>query len=135
MEEQASKKSDIRTLEDIKLLVDSFYGRVRVNPVLGGIFEGVIRDRWPQHLEKMYRFWQTILLEEHTYHGRPFVPHASMPLQAVHFEHWLRLWHETVDEFFEGPLAEDAKDRGNKMAALFFSKIEYYRNHNSRPLL
>lgn len=128
-------KSDIKNLSDIQILVDSFYDRVKVNPVLGGIFNGVIGDRWPQHLEKMYRFWQTILLEEHTYHGRPFVPHASMPLQAAHFESWLKLWHDTVDDFFEGPLATDAKDRGNKMAALFFSKIEYYRNTASRPLL
>lgn len=135
MIKEMAKRSDISTLDDIKVLVNSFYSRVRVNPVLGSIFNGVIADRWPQHLEKMYRFWQTVLLEEHTYQGRPFVPHATLPLQAVHFESWLKLWHDTVDEFFEGPLAEDAKDRGNKMAALFFSKIEYYRNNNTRPLM
>lgn len=133
--ENTASKHDIQSMEDITKLVDAFYGSVRMDPVLGGIFNGVLADRWPQHLEKMYRFWQTVLLEEHTYHGRPFVPHATMPLQALHFEHWLRLWHETVDRFFSGPVADDAKDRGNKMAALFFSKIEYYRKHPAQPLM
>ncbi|MGC4058900.1 MAG: group III truncated hemoglobin [Chitinophagaceae bacterium] len=127
-------KNDIHSIEDIQLLVNTFYERIRTDALLGGIFNGVIGDRWPQHLEKMYRFWQTVLLEEHTYNGRPFPPHAELPVRAEHFERWLQLWHETVDRFFTGPLALDAKERGNKMAALFFSKIEYYRNSNAKPL-
>jgi hemoglobin len=67
-------EKDISTLDDIKLLVDSFYGRVREDSQLKDIFNERIQDRWPQHLEKMYRFWQTVLLEEHTYYGSPFVP-------------------------------------------------------------
>ncbi|EPB65566.1 hypothetical protein ANCCEY_15368, partial [Ancylostoma ceylanicum] len=34
----------------------------------------------------MYRFWQTILLDEHTYYGAPFPPHARMPLEQHHFD-------------------------------------------------
>ena len=53
-------------LDDIKILVDTFYDKARQDTLLGPIFEGVIEDRWPEHLEKMYRFWQTVLLGEHT---------------------------------------------------------------------
>lgn len=131
-----NERKDITTIEDIKLMVDSFYGKVRNDALIGPIFNGVIQNRWPQHLEKMYRFWQTVLLEEHTYYGAPFPPHAKLPVEQKHFDAWLKLWYVTIDEHFTGPRAEEAKWRGDKMAAMFLSKIEYYRaNTTSRPLL
>lgn len=128
-------KKDITTLDDIKLLVDSFYGKIRIDLLLGGIFNGVIKDRWPEHLEKMYTFWQTVLLEEHTYYGSPFLPHAKLPVDAEHFERWLMLFNETVDTFFEGDKATKAKWQGQRMAEMFLSKITYYRENNSTPLI
>src|SRR5688572_7651159 len=121
---------DILSLEDIKLMVDTFYGKVREDEKLGPIFNERIKDRWPEHLEKMYRFWQTILLEEHTYYGAPFPPHAKLPIDHNHFERWLQLFHQTVDELFSGEEAEEAKWRGNKMAQIFEVKIEMSRGSN-----
>ncbi|RRJ88019.1 group III truncated hemoglobin [Paenimyroides tangerinum] len=122
-------KTDIQNLKDIKVLVDSFYGEVQRDTLIGGIFHGAIKD-WPTHLQKMYTFWQTILLREHTYHGSPFPPHAKMPIDSTHFERWLNLWRKTVDTHFEGKLAEEAKWRGEKMAEIFLSKITYFKNEN-----
>ena len=59
-------KKDIETLEDIQLMVNRFYEVVRKDELIGPIFDNIIQDRWPMHLEKMYRFWQTILLDERT---------------------------------------------------------------------
>ncbi len=70
---------EIITIDDIKVLVDSFYAKAKEDELLGPIFNGVIKDKWPEHLEKLYRFWQTILLEEQTYFGSPFVPHMKLP--------------------------------------------------------
>ncbi|MDN4165001.1 group III truncated hemoglobin [Cytophagales bacterium LB-30] len=120
-------KKDILHLDDIKVLVDTFYGKARQDALLGPIFEGVIEDRWPEHLDKMYRFWQTILLEEHTYNGSPFAPHARLPLFEQHFERWLALFHETVEEVFEGEKAEEARWRAEKMAEMFQIKRELIR--------
>ncbi|MBO9617858.1 MAG: group III truncated hemoglobin [Niabella sp.] len=129
------EKKDITTIEDIRLLVNAFYGSVRAHELLGPIFDGVIRDRWPEHLEKMYRFWQTVLLETHTYFGSPFPPHAQLPVAQEHFDVWLRLWHQTIDEFFSGGIADEAKWRSNKMAVMFLSKITYYRDSGAIPLV
>lgn len=129
------ERKDITSIGDIKLLVDSFYGKIRVDSLLGGIFNGVIKDRWPAHLEKMYNFWQTVLLGEHTYYGSPFPPHAQLPVEQKHFNAWLKLWNETIEEHFTGIKADEAKWRGDKMAAMFFSKINYYRNNSATPLL
>lgn len=126
---------DIKDLEDIKLLVNNFYDKVRQDAMLKDIFNNVIQDRWPEHLEKMYRFWQTVLLEEHTYYGSPFVPHAPLPVQKEHFDQWMNLFSGTVDELFRGAKAERAKWQGARMAEMFLTKIQYYRNNSSIPLL
>lgn len=123
-------KKDIEHLDDIKRIVDTFYQRIRKNELLGPIFEARIGNRWDGHLEKMYRFWQTVLLSEHTYSGAPFPPHATMPIDESHFTVWVQNWTATVDGFFSGPVAEEAKKRGALMAAIFNSKLEYFKKHD-----
>lgn len=128
-------KNEIINIIDIKLLVDTFYNKVREDELLADLFNNKIGDRWPEHLEKMYRFWQTVLLEEHTYHGSPFLPHAKLPVNLEHFERWLTLFNKTVDDLFEGEKAERAKWQGQRMAEMFHSKIEYYKNNAATPLI
>lgn len=126
-------KRDIQHLEDVQLLVNTFYDKIRIDALLGPIFNGAIKD-WTPHLEKMYRFWQTILLEEHTYSGSPFPPHSQLPIEKYHFDRWLQLWAETVQHFFEGVKANDAIWRSERMALTFWAKISYYRQNNALPL-
>ena len=123
------KRAEILTLDDIKLLVDTFYDRIREDELLGPIFNERIQDRWPIHLEKMYKFWQTVLLQEHTYFGSPFPPHAQLPIGHQHFAAWLALFGKTVDELFTGEKATEAKWRAQKMAELFEAKIDYMKSH------
>jgi hemoglobin len=128
-------KKDISDIEDIKLMVNAFYDQIRENEVLGPIFNGIIQDRWPQHLEKMYTFWQTILLEEHTYFGSPFPPHAKLPVDASHFEQWLQLFNQNMDNLFEGTKADEAKWRAAKMAQMFQIKIEYIQQKGFKSIV
>ncbi len=128
-------KREIQQLEDIELLVDAFYTKIRKDDLLGPIFNGVIQDRWPVHLNKMYTFWQTVLLGEHTYYGNPFMPHADLPVEKRHFDRWIELFYQTLDENFEGRKADEAKWRAAKMAEMFQYKITHYRNSGSRPLI
>jgi len=131
------QQGDIINIEDIKLLVNTFYGKVQQDELLADIFNGIIQDRWDEHLEKMYRFWQTVLLKEHTYNGSPFSPHAKLPVSAQHFDRWKALFFETVDGHFFGEKAEEAKWRAKKMAEMFQMKINYYQNQNkqAKPIL
>lgn len=129
------KQKDITSIEDIQIMVNSFYEKVRQDDLLGDIFNSIIQDNWAAHLEKMYRFWQTVLLSEHTYYGSPFVPHAKLPVEKKHFERWKSLFFETVDEHFNGEKAEEAKWRAEKMAAMFLMKIEYFKNNQVKPII
>lgn len=126
---------EILNIEDIQELVHSFYGKIREDHLLGPIFNTRIGDRWPEHLDKMVRFWQTVLLGEHTYQGAPFAPHIHLPVEKQHFDHWLKLFFETVDERFTGAKAEEARWRANKMAEMFQYKIAYFRSGRSKPIL
>ncbi|GLU45204.1 group III truncated hemoglobin [Allomuricauda sp. NBRC 101325] len=120
-----TKTKEIKSLEEVKQMVDLFYGKVRQDQILAGIFNDVIKDNWPTHLEKMYRFWQTVLLIEHTYQGSPFAPHAKLPVDGKHFDRWRQLFFETIDENFHGEKAKEAKFRAEKMAEMFQLKIAY----------
>lgn len=122
------EKGDIYTLADIQLLVDTFYSKVQEDPLIGPIFNGKIQDQWPVHLDKMYRFWQGILLGGQTYNGRPFPPHAQLPIDIEHFERWLTLFRGTVDQLYEGPVADEAKFRANSIANIFYNKLRYLRD-------
>ena len=128
-------KKDIENLGDIKNMVDTFYGRIQRDEYIGPIFNNQIQDRWPEHIAKMYTFWQTILLDDYTYQGRPFPPHAGLAIQQDHFDHWIQLFDKTVNDLFAGPIAEEAKGRGRKMAALFMMKLDNIRKSPFKPLM
>lgn len=128
-------KSEITRLEQVKRLVDVFYDKIRQDALLAPIFNKAIGDHWDTHLNKMYQFWQTILLEEHTYYGSPFLPHSKLPIKKEHFEQWLLLFNETLDTEFTGAVAEEASWRAHKMAEMFQLKLEFMEENNTKPLI
>ena len=69
------------TEENIKLLVDKFYVKVRKDPELGLIFEKAIGidTPWHSHLERMYAFWSSIMLTSGRYSGTPVKKHTDLP--------------------------------------------------------
>lgn len=125
---------DIQNRSDIELMVNTFYGKVKTDTLIGPIFNGVIQD-WQPHLNKMYGFWETVLLDVHSYSGSPFPPHGKMPLEKIHFDRWIQLFETTIDSLFEGKIATEAKWRAGKMAEMFLYKIEYFRNAGHKPLI
>ena len=128
---------DIQTFEDIQLMVNTFYEKVQKDNLIGPIFNEKIKD-WNPHLETMYKFWSTILLEnnieEHKYNGRPFMKHAGLDVSAEHFERWLQLFYNNADSLFKGPIVDEAKKRGHYMANMFHVKIEAIKGNNMFPL-
>ena len=74
----------------------------------------------------MYRFWQTILLGEHTYFGAPF-PFATLDVNNEHYERWVELFSKTIDPLFIGAKAQEAKWRGPKMTQIFLARTVNYK--------
>lgn len=116
-------KSEIRTEDDIKKLVDTFYGKVNSDPLLSPVFNEQAQVDWKEHLPTMYKFWGTQLIGTANYFGRPFPPHALLHIKQEHFERWLQLFTGTVDELFTGMSAEMAKQKARNIAAVFKHKL------------
>lgn len=86
------------TESEISELVDNFYGKIRVDSLVGPIFDAVIQD-WDDHLGKMKTFWSSVMLASSTYKGNPMIAHMSLPrLTREHFDRWLSLWRQTTAE-------------------------------------
>lgn len=126
--------NDIQGLDDIKILINKFYSRVRKDDLLGPIFQEKIPGDWGPHLQIMYDFWYTVLFAKAAYRGNPFMKHAEMPIYAGHFDKWVALFHQTIDELFAGSIADDAKQRAIKMSLLFQSRLADIRNSGMKPV-
>ena len=120
-------KKDIETIEDIKQLVDSFYEKVKVDEVIGYIFNDVVRMNWEIHLPVMYKFWENTLFYTGSYEGNPLELHKNIhqltPLTALHFNQWTLLFNNSVDELFEGINSNLAKQRALSIATVLQIKI------------
>ena len=96
----------------VSQMVERFYERIRADSLLGPIFAERITD-WPWHLDRMKRFWRSILHNSGEYSGNPMAKHVAMPgLTEAHFAHWLTLFYATLGEL-EGEL--DAEAQASKL--------------------
>ncbi|MCH7402449.1 group III truncated hemoglobin [Belliella kenyensis] len=121
---------EIEGRKEVSILVRSFYEKVRRDELLGPIFNGIVED-WEMHLERLTDFWEMVLLHSGPGAGK-FNPvpvhkevdrHTGSEIDQNHFEHWLSLWEVTLQEHFEGEVAEFARAHAHKMAHILFFKI------------
>jgi len=115
-----NNSTDLNNRINISSLVDLFYEKVRADELLAPVFAHV---DWPRHLPVMYNFWSSMLLGDQTYQGNPFQKHINLPIQAEHFNRWLLLFNQTVDENFSGEKANEVKDRARSIAGVFQNRL------------
>ncbi|OOG68604.1 group III truncated hemoglobin [Algoriphagus sp. A40] len=123
-------KSPIHSRQEVDFLVRRFYDRIRVHPTLGPIFNSVVED-WETHLIHLSDFWEMVLLQSGPGAGKfnPTKVHREVDsavdntIEQAHFGNWLELWFTTIDEYFEGEVAEYAKEHARRMAHMLFMRI------------
>jgi hemoglobin len=121
---------ELREREDVHLLVNTFYSQVRKDTILGSVFNVLIKEKdWPAHLNRMVDFWECNLFFRPTFKGNPIQVHRKVDTgynyhtNKCHYERWVELWCQTVDQHFEGEKAELAKLRAMKMGKQLLSKV------------
>lgn len=120
----------ISSRKDVDHLVRKFYDKVRIHETLGPIFNAVVSD-WETHLIHLSDFWEMILLQTGPGAGKfnPTKVHREVDsavdhtIEQLHFGNWLELWFATIDEFFEGEIADFAKEHARRMAHMLFMRI------------
>jgi hemoglobin len=120
-------KKDIENRKDIEILIDSFYEKVRRDEAIGYIFNDVAKVNWEHHTPIICDFWENILFQTNVYKGNPIPTHIRLhsmtPLTKSHFDRWVRLFTDTVNDYFEGEKAELAKQRAISIATIMRIKI------------
>ena len=123
----AATLPDLMDRDDVVVLVNRFYDRIREDGRLGPVFNEVAKVHWESHLPKMVDFWDTVLFRAGTFRGNPLAAHARLvPLTDMGratFEHWLTLFRATVAELFEGANADHIVRCAEDMANVIYSKI------------
>lgn len=116
--------------EDIRHLVDMFYGRVRQDSELGPIFDTHVED-WDAHLAMLSDFWSALLLGTRRFKGAPVPRHAALPnLNWLLFERWLALFRQTTDDLGIVPLKQAADPMAERIAAKLWN---VYQHHAETP--
>lgn len=108
------------SVAQIEQMVHQFYARVREDALLGPVFARHI-ERWPPHLERMVLFWRAVLRSERLFgmspRGGPQALHQAIEaLQIAHFERWLTLFAEVVDEIYAPAVAAQVKSAAARSA-------------------
>jgi len=124
-----SVKPDIQSRSDIEKLVKVFYEKILDDVLLAPLFLKVANIDLSKHLPIQYDFWESVLFQVGKYKRDTLAAHLELHqlhrLNATHFDRWLTLFNETVDDFFEGKKATQAKERALTIAAFIKAKINH----------
>ncbi len=102
----------------VRQVIDAFYAKVRPDPTLGPVFNGIIKDEWPVHIERITSFWLTATRLGSGYDGRRFMPvHLGhKAIRAEQLPRWLLLFRETAREICPPAAADVLIDIAERMA-------------------
>jgi len=119
--------TDIKNRSDIKIIINAFYEKVKLDDTIGFIFNEIAKVNWIDHLPIMYDFWEATVLGTTVYTRNAMAPHFKLnekvKLTSTHFDRWLKLFIETIDSLFAGVNAEEMKMRGKNIAGLMLYKM------------
>ena len=120
------------TEEALKVLVDTFYDKVRRDPLIGPVFNGAIED-WPEHLEKLQSFWSSVMLTSGRYKGRPLPAHIKHAdaISSTSFERWLAIWRETTSELLDPKSAAALQEKAGRIAESLSLGISFHRDRDA----
>lgn len=121
-------KRDLKDRQDIYKVVDDFYKKLFQDRELKHFFEKFNNeDSLKKHLNVLVDFWDNVLFYTGTYNKNAMLPHIELnktkPFQNQHFERWLHLFHQSIDDNFTGEIAEVAKNRATSIATVMKLKI------------
>lgn len=134
-EKSATEAAEVGISEAyLSQMVERFYAKVQADALLGPIFAERIKH-WPHHLLHMKRFWRSIMLKTGEFSGNPMMKHAAISkIDNTEFNHWLKLFAETLDEI-GGP--QEARnriyDRAKMIAESLLLGIHIHRDGITTP--
>ena len=112
---------DITTYADVEMLLRAFYGKLLKDELMAPHFAHINLE---DHLPRIIAFWAFILIDQEGYKGNVFDKHKHLDIGEAHFNRWVKLFTETVDEHFSGEKADLAKQRAALLGYTFQNKMK-----------
>ena len=123
---------DIKTQQDLYLLVDQFYKKLLSDKSISYIFIDVIKIKIETHLPILVTFWSQLLFDTGGYTNNLTNIHLAIDklehLTPKLFNSWLNHFNSTVDALFEGNNSEKIKAQAVQLATIMQIKIHDNRN-------
>lgn len=108
--------------------MEAFYSKMLTDDVVGYIFTDVAKLDLKTHLPSLTNFWENMLLNANGYKKDVMGIHLNLnqqeELQPVHFERWLQLLLETVNEHFYGETAHKMLKNAQDIAKMMQIKLK-----------
>ena len=119
------------TEQSLKLLVDTFYARVREDDLIGPVFNGAIED-WPDHLDRLQAFWSSVMLTTGRYKGKPVPAHVrhGERISPAMFTRWLALWQQTTEDVLPAAAAKAMQAKAARIAESLMLAIQFSRDRS-----
>jgi hemoglobin len=118
---------DLSTRAQIHDLVVRFYREVIFDEFLGPVFLEVAEVDWSVHIPKLIDFWCRVLLGHPGYDGYVLGAHQHVneleTFRGELFDRWYFLFLETVNEGWQGPIAEKAKAHAARIVAVLAHRL------------
>lgn len=119
---------DIETKEDLAFLMEVFYSKMLKDEIVGYIFTDVAKLDLKKHLPSLTNFWENMLLNANGYKKDVMGIHLNLNkqenLKSEHFERWLLLLSETVNEQFYGETANKMLKNAQNIAKMMQIKLK-----------
>ncbi len=120
-------KQDIQNAEDLYTIVSSFYEKLLADERINPLFDEVVEHGLEEHLQQLVAFWDQMLFGNFGYEKNVMQvhqeKHRKMPFSEEHFTTWLQHFNDSIEELYEGEVAQNMKDRAYSIAYLMRTKI------------
>lgn len=117
------------TEDSLQLLIHTFYGEVREDPLIGPVFNRAIDD-WPEHLDKLQAFWSSVMLTSGRYKGRPLPAHIrhADSISPASFDRWLAIWRDVTNRILDPASAEAMQEKARRIAESLSLGIAFHQD-------
>jgi hemoglobin len=108
--------------------MNEFYSKMLNDDEIGYIFTDVAHLDLEKHLPSLTNFWENMLLSPNGYKKNVMDIHFQLnnkeKLLPIHFNRWLELLAETVNEHYKGEKAQRMLNSANSIAGVMQFKLK-----------
>jgi hemoglobin len=119
--------NDIKTQEDLSLLVADFYKKLLSDNRISYIFTDIVKIKLEEHLPILVMFWSQVILGTGGYSNNLTQIHLDVDLKEhlspELFRIWLEHFYAAVDDNFIGENSEKIKTQALSLATILKIKI------------